>query len=179
MLWIVFSECFLVSPSPFSLLPLAAIHHCCGICHCFLSSSQYQFLSSVLRRHPLSRKEPWCTQCPTLRSSSAPQMTSGAPVNMLTISCPISCLTSSLRVCFFKDMVNLAASASSSWALVSHSSHYFACGLSCFNSRNLKSSCNMCNSVSYKKNSLLKFGVIWLHHKHCWFAQYALQLQDL
>jgi hypothetical protein len=153
---------------------LAAPSHCkpscCGICHCFLSS---------VRRRPFSRNEQWWTQCPTLRSSSAPQMTSGALVNTPTISCPISCLTSSLRVYFFKDMVNLAASVSSSWALVWYSSHYFACGLLWFNSRHLKSSCKTSNSVPFKKKSVLKFRVLWLHHMHCWFAQYALQLQDL
>ncbi len=179
MLWVVFSE-WVFSGLAKSILagPSHCNPSCCGICHCFLSSTQYQFLSSV-RRRPFSRNEQWCTQSPTLRSSSAPQMTSGTPVNTPTISCPSKCLTSSLRVYFFKDMVNLAASVSSSWALVWYSSHYFACGLLWFNSRNLKSSCKTSNSVSFKKNSVLKFRVLWLHHMHCWFAQYALQLQYL
>ncbi len=140
MLWVVFSECFLVSPSPvsppFSPLPLTAIHLVVvfvTVCSAQLGTN----FSSSVRRDPFSRNEQWCKQCPTLRSSSAPQMTSGAPVNTPTKSCPVSCLTSLLRVYFFKDMVNLAASVSSSWALVWYSSHYFACGLLWFNSRHL------------------------------------------
>ncbi len=179
MLWVVFSESRQVQSLIHSCRSLSLqsilLWHFFTVFSALLST---QFLSSV-RRHPFSSKEAWCTHCPTLRSSSAPQMTSGAPVNTLTISCPISCLTSSLRVYFFKDMVNLAASVSSSWALVWFSSHYFACGLLWLNSRHLKSSCKTSNSVSFKKKSVLKFGVLWLHHKHCWFGQYTLQLQDL